>query len=63
LRPGLEDAYAETVKGLVERYYTTVSRYTGSSFLRGKLGDALHRRGSSPYIFENAQEARNARLA
>jgi propionate CoA-transferase len=60
LLPELEDAYAEMVKGLVERYYTTVSRYTGSSFLRAKLGDALHRRGLSPYISENAQQARNS---
>jgi propionate CoA-transferase len=56
----LEDAYADMVKDLVARHYATVSRYTTSNFLRMKLGDALHRRGLSPYIFENAQQARNA---
>lgn len=56
----LEDAYADMVKGLVERHYATVSRYTASNFLRVKLGDALHRRGLSPYIFENAQQVREA---
>jgi propionate CoA-transferase len=40
------------------RYYSRVSRYTTSAFLRSKLGDALNRRGVAPHIFESADEAR-----
>lgn len=61
LAPEVEDAYTEMVKDLVERYYRGVTRYTTSSFLRAKLGDALSRRGLSPYIYETQQEA-NERL-
>ena len=55
--PDLIDAYAAAVDALVERFYSGVTRYTTSSFLRAKLGDALERRGVAPYIFENHDEA------
>jgi hypothetical protein len=38
------DAYTEMVKDVVNRFYTGVSRYTTSAFLRMKLGDALKKR-------------------
>lgn len=38
-----------------------MTRYTTSSFLRAKLGDALERRAVPPYIFESPDEA-NAHL-
>ena len=57
LAPELEEAYTEMVQDLVHRYYHGVTRYTTSSFLRAKLGDALSRRGLSPYIYETGQEA------
>lgn len=43
---------------LVNGHYECVTRYTTSSFLRLKLGDALKRRGVSPYIYESPEEAR-----
>ncbi len=58
--PDLVDAYAEMVKYMVDRYYTDVTRYTTSAFLRMKLGDALSTRGVAPHIYESRQEARQA---
>jgi len=54
----LLDAYATMVERCVDRYYSSVSRYTTSAFLRLKLGDALKSRAMAPYIFENLEEAR-----
>ncbi len=51
------DAYAEMVRYLTDRYYTTVSRYTTSAFMRLKLGEALEGRGLSPHIYETQREA------
>jgi len=55
--PELVDAYSAMVKDLVARFYTRVTRYTTSNFLRMKLGDALEGRGVAPHIYESAQEA------
>jgi propionate CoA-transferase len=57
LAPEVEDAYATMVRGLVERYYDGVSRYTTSGFLRAKLGGALRRRGLAPHVYESPQQA------
>jgi propionate CoA-transferase len=40
------------------RFYSHVSRYTTSAFMRLKLGDALSRREVAPHIFETPHEAR-----
>ena len=56
--PELEDDYADMVRELVGRFYTSVTRYTTSAFLRVKLGEALGRRNLSPHVFETADEAR-----
>jgi propionate CoA-transferase len=53
----VEEDYASMVKGLVERYYDGVSRYTTSGFLRAKLGSALKRRGVAPHVYESPQQA------
>ncbi|MGD9077589.1 MAG: hypothetical protein PVJ69_20380, partial [Desulfobacteraceae bacterium] len=58
--PDVIDEYTETVKYLVENYYSGVSRYTTSTFLRMKLGDALKKRDVAPYIFESSEEAKKA---
>ncbi len=55
--PDVLDAYSDMVHGLVQRFYSGVTRYTTSSFLRAKLGDALEQRAVAPYIFESAEEA------
>jgi propionate CoA-transferase len=55
----VEDAYVDMIRDVVERYYHRVTRFTTSSFMRAKLGDALSRRNLAPYIFETEQEARS----
>jgi propionate CoA-transferase len=57
--PELLDEYSAMVRSLVDRYYTGVSRYTTSGFLRMKLGESLTKRGVAPHIFESAEEARS----
>jgi propionate CoA-transferase len=58
--PDLVDAYTEMVKYLVDTYYTGVTRYTTSAFLRVKLGDAMQKRNVAPHIYESSREARKA---
>ncbi|PWT84955.1 MAG: acyl CoA:acetate/3-ketoacid CoA transferase [Proteobacteria bacterium] len=53
----LLDAYSTMVRGLMDKYYSEVTRYTTSGFLRMKLGDALEKRGVAPHIYESAVEA------
>jgi propionate CoA-transferase len=57
LAPDLADAYISLVRGLAERYYLSVTRYTTSSFLRLKLSEQLSNRGLAPHIYESRQEA------
>ena len=57
--PELLDEYSAMVSRLVDRFYSGVSRYTTSGFLRIKLGEALERRGVAPHIFESAHEAQS----
>ncbi len=60
IAPELTDIYTDMVKGLVDRFYSGVTRYTTSAFLRMKIGDALQRRDVAPHIYESADEARRA---
>jgi propionate CoA-transferase len=60
ISPDIIDAYTEMVKYLVDRYYSGVTRYTTSTFLRMKLGDALQQRDVAPHIYESREEARQA---
>jgi propionate CoA-transferase len=55
--PALLDEYSAMVRGLMDKYYADVTRYTTSGFLRMKLGDALEKRGVAPHIYESAAEA------
>jgi propionate CoA-transferase len=57
IEPDLLDAYSAMVRGLMDKYYADVTRYTTSGFLRMKLGHALERRGVAPHIYESAAEA------
>ena len=54
----VEDAWAESVSVIVQRWYLNVTRFTTSAFLRAKLGDALATRSVAPHVFETEQEAR-----
>jgi propionate CoA-transferase len=56
--PELLDEYSEMVRWVTDNFYSTVTRYTTSGFLRVKLGDALGRRQLAPHIYETAAEAR-----
>jgi propionate CoA-transferase len=60
ISPDILDAYTEMVKYLVDRCYSGVTRYTTSTFLRMKLGDALQQRDVAPHIYESREEARQA---
>jgi propionate CoA-transferase len=53
---GVANAYSDMVKYLEERYYTQVSRYTTSAFMRMKIGKILTRK-VAPHIFESREEA------
>jgi len=55
--PELVDDYIGMVKGVVERNYHDVTRYTSNTFLRVKLGEALAKREVAPHLFETASEA------
>ncbi len=59
--PDLVDPYVHMVEGLMERFYTNVTRYTSSAFLRARLDEAMSRSEFVPNLFENRQEA-EARL-
>jgi propionate CoA-transferase len=58
--PDIVDEYTDMVKHLVDNYYSGVTRYTTSTFLRMKLGDALKKRDVAPHIYESGEEARTA---
>ncbi len=55
--PELLDEYSAMVRNVTDRFYSGVSRYTTSGFLRIKLGESLEQRGVAPHIFESAEEA------
>ncbi|HDP26153.1 MAG TPA: acyl CoA:acetate/3-ketoacid CoA transferase [Deltaproteobacteria bacterium] len=59
ISPDLVEEYSDMVKRL-SRYYSGVSRYTTSTFLRMKLGQALELRDVAAHIYENSEEARKA---
>jgi propionate CoA-transferase len=56
--PDVIDEYSAMVRDLADRFYSRATRYTTSSFLRAKLGDAFNRRAVSPHIYESEAEAR-----
>ena len=60
IAPELEDDYINMVKYVVSEYYSDVTRYTTSAFLRMKLGDELKRRQMAPHIFQSREEAAQA---
>jgi len=59
ISPELLDEYSAMVRSLTDRFYSGVSRYTTSGFLRIKLGEALQNRGVAPHIFESADQAKS----
>ena len=63
----LSDDYARMVRDVVNRFYSSVSRYGASAFLRMMLGMKLSRHGLSPDIYpgraEAVESAKRARAA
>jgi propionate CoA-transferase len=57
ISPELMDAYVETVRSLVERYYVDVTRYTTSAFMRARLGAALEGGHVAPHLYESPEKA------
>ncbi|MFZ2958167.1 MAG: acyl CoA:acetate/3-ketoacid CoA transferase [Candidatus Ozemobacteraceae bacterium] len=55
--PDVVDEYSAMVKQLCDKYYSDVTRYTTSTFLRMKLGEALSNRGVAPHIYASREEA------
>ena len=63
ITPDLLDPYMEMVREVVDTYYSNVTRYTTSAFLRTRLGDALSAHHLSPHLYgsqDNALEQLNA---
>jgi len=57
IEPDLIDAYAAMVKKLVATYYSSVTRYTSSTFLRLQLGAAFTRSEQAPRMYGSVGEA------
>ena len=60
ISPEIVDEYTEMVKEVVDKFYVKVTRYTTSTFLRMKLGDALKSRDLAPHIYEDGEKAKEA---
>ena len=57
IAPELVDDYIAMVKALMARRYHDVTRYTSSTFLRVKLGEALAKQEIAPKIFDSIDAA------
>lgn len=57
IAPDLMDQYVESVNGLAERYYSKVTRYAHSTFMRASLGRAFRRIEKDAALFANSAEA------
>jgi propionate CoA-transferase len=51
------DAYAEMDRHFLDNYFSHITRYATSAFLRAKLGETLSARGIAPHVFERREEA------
>ena len=51
------DAYAEMDRYFLAHYFTDITRYATSAFLRAKLGEAFSQRNIAPHVFERREEA------
>lgn len=57
LAPDLLDEYIAMVNGLSERYYSRVTRYTHSTFMRAYFGRAFRRSAREPALYASAAQA------
>jgi propionate CoA-transferase len=59
ISPEWIDRYADMVKCLADRFYSEVTRYTSSTFLRAKLNEALKKHSVDPKIYDTLMDARD----
>ena len=57
IAPDLMDQYVAAVNQLAERYYSKVTRYAHSTFMRASLGRAFRRIEKDAALFANSAEA------
>jgi propionate CoA-transferase len=58
ITPELVDSCAEALKKIAERYYSAVTGYTSSTFLRAKLNDALKMHSIDLHLYESLNDAK-----
>jgi propionate CoA-transferase len=51
------DGYAEMDRYFLAHYFTRITRYATSAFMRAKLGEAFSKRNIAPHVFERSEEA------
>lgn len=54
--PVVAEAWFDMARDVQARFYRTASRYSTSAFMRLMLGDALHKRGIAPHVFDSVAE-------
>jgi len=57
IAPELLDSYVDMVHDLTNRYYTRVTRYTSSAFMRSYFGTAFRRHHAEPSLYASREEA------
>lgn len=57
INPDLIESYTAMQSYLTKNYFSKVTRYTTSAFLRMKLGGSLEKRGLAPHIYESKFKA------
>ncbi|HZW12780.1 MAG TPA: acyl CoA:acetate/3-ketoacid CoA transferase [Noviherbaspirillum sp.] len=57
ITPELLDGYVDMVHDLAERYYSRVTRYTSSAFMRSYFGTAFRRHHTEPSLYASREEA------
>ena len=58
ISPELVDSCAQALKDIADRYYSVVTGYTSSTFLRAKLNDTLKMHAIDLELYENLQDAK-----
>ena len=57
ITPELADSCAEALKDIAKRYFTAVTAYTSSTFLRAKLNDTLRMHAIDLGLYNTLNEA------
>ncbi len=57
IAPDLLDSYVDMVRELADRFYSRVTRYTSSTFMRSYFGTAFRRHHTEPSLYASREEA------